>query len=86
MASVNGLLLPVFCDRVGCRRLPQIGKKRAEQIVAARGGGDGFFTSAASMSRIGFSVKQCSKVLKAYAKAVAAGKLAIAAAKARNSL
>ena len=67
------------------RRLPNIGKKRAANIIAAREA-DGPFTSPEDLSRIGLSDKQAEKLRSAYAKAVAEGRLALAAAKARKSL
>ncbi|KAA0157068.1 hypothetical protein FNF29_00420 [Cafeteria roenbergensis] len=73
-ASVDGLL-----------ELPNIGKKRAANIVAAREEG-GPFATPADLSRIGLSDKQSDKLCAAYAEAVAEGRLALAAAKARKSL
>ncbi len=66
-------------------RLPNIGKKRAANIVAAREEG-GPFATPADLSRIGLSDKQSDKLCAAYAEAVAEGRLALAAAKARKSL
>lgn len=80
---------PCFSDgsrsQLNICRLPNIGKKRAASIVAARVEG-GPFSGPADLTRIGLSDKQADKLCTAYAAAVAEGRLALAAAKARKSL
>jgi len=67
------------------RSLPTIGRKRASLIAETRAA-SGPFASVSDLSRIGLSEKQGEKLLAAYSAAVASGKLALAAARARKSL